>query len=215
MSVHVRHFDLDSESAHLVHLSAAERVRAASFHFERDARRWAVGRSLLRSTLGGLLCADPAALVFESGPFGKPFLPDCPLGFSVSHSGSAFLIALAWNTDVGVDIERLRDDFAPEAIALQVFSFKEQAALEQAPLGERPAAFLAQWTAKEAYVKALGTGLSFPLTRLTLTLNPDGRYTADDLTADGSSPAAVSVCRLDAAPGYTASLAYVSRNPKP
>ena len=210
MSVQVRYFDLDSESACSAHLSAAERVRAASFHFERDARRWAVGRSLLRSTLAETLCADPAALVFESGPFGKPFLPDCPLGFSVSHSGSALLIALAWDTDVGVDIERLRDDFAPEAIAPQVFSFQEQAALKQAPRGERPAAFLAQWTAKEAYVKALGTGLSFPLPRLTLTLNPEtGRYTADDLTADGGTQT-VSVCRLETALGYTASLAYVS-----
>ena len=208
--IHVKHFDLDREDASLDCLSVDETARAAHFHFERDARRWAVGRSLLRSTLAEFLGKNPSALSFETGPFGKPHLPDCLLRFSVSHSGSALLIVLAWNKEVGVDIECLRGDFVPEELAAQVFSPKEQAAIERVPIQERHAAFLRQWTAKEAYVKSLGTGLSFPLSRLTLTPNAETDvYEAKDLT-DAGTQAAISVCRLDCPPGFAASLAYVT-----
>lgn len=205
-TVHVWRFDLDAE-APPDFLAADEHARADRFHFERDARRWRAGRSLLRQMLGDYLRTDPAALELQAGPFGKPCLPNSRLRFSVSHSDAVLLLAFAWDQEVGIDVERLRDDFVPEKLAAQVFSPCEHAALSAVPPGKRHAAFLSQWTAKEAYVKALGLGLSFPLTQLTLVpIAETDCYAAED-TAQAGAPADISVYRLPLLPGYAASLA--------
>ena len=113
---HVRCFDLDT-AARLECLSPDERARADRFHFARDARRWAAGRALLRCTLSAYLSAAPEKLCFALGPWGKPFLPDCPLRFSVTHSDSALLVAIAWQQEVGIDIEGRRPGSTPEQLA--------------------------------------------------------------------------------------------------
>lgn len=206
-TVHVWRFDLDREQVQPDVLAADEHARAARFHFKRDGCRWQTGRSLLRRTLGVYLQADPSALEFEAGPFGKPFVPNSRLCFNASHSGPLLLLAFAWDQEVGVDVERLRDDFVPEELAVQVFSPREQEALCAVPPEERHAAFLSLWTAKEAYVKALGTGLSFPLAQLTLwPIDGTDRYAAVDDTQSGA-PADISVCRLPILTNFAASLA--------
>ena len=205
-AVHVWRFDLDGESWPEL-LSADEHARAARFHFQRDARRWRAGRSLLRRTLGDYLHADPKALRFETGPFGKPCLGNSHLRFNVSHSGAVLLLAVAWDQEVGIDVERLRTDFVPEELAPQVLSAQEQEALRRIAPAERCAAFLSQWTAKEAYVKALGTGLSFPLTQVTLSLVPGTDRYAAVAGVQTNALAGVAVRRLPAIPGFAASLA--------
>ena len=206
-AVHVWRFDLDREDAHPELLSPDEHARKSRFHFERDARRWAAGRSLLRRTLGGYLGAEPNALLLDTGPWGKPCLRDSPLRFNVAHSGSVCLMAFAWNQEVGIDVECRRRDFVPEDLAAQVLSLKEQDALCLAAPAERHDLFLSLWTAKEASVKVLGVGLSFPLPLLTLSLVPSSdRYEAEDLTLTGALTG-VSVCRLPFLPGFAASLA--------
>lgn len=205
-TVHVWRFDLDAEAPPDI-LAADEHARAARFHFERDARRWRTGRSLLRRTLGAYLEADPAALEFAAGPFGKPSLNNSRLRFNASHSGAVLLLAFGWDQEVGVDVERLRDDFMPEDLAAQVFSAREQNALRAVPPEECHAAFLSLWTAKEAYVKALGRGLSFPLTQLTLSpICGSDHYAAEDAAQADALPG-ISVRRLPAIPGFAASLA--------
>ncbi len=206
-SVHIWRFELDREDAPLEHLAADEHARAARFQFAPDARRWITGRSLLRRTLGECLKCDPHTLQFETGPWGKPRLKSSPLRFNLSHSGGLLLLALAWDQEVGVDIEHLRHDFVPEDLAAPVCSPQEQTALRQTAPAERHAAFLALWTAKEAYVKARGMGLSFPLPQLTLTLaESTGEYEVKDSSQSSTGPG-ISVCRLDAGPGFVASLA--------
>jgi len=204
--VHLWQFDLDEEEARPELLSAGERARAARFGFERDACRWRTGRTLLRRTLAAYLDAPPRALEFEVGQWGKPRLPHGSLRFNLSHSGSLLLLAVASNQEVGVDAERLRKDFVPEELAAQVFSPQEQEALKQTASAERHAAFLSLWTAKEAYVKALGRGLSFALPQLTLMPDNLGRYEVTDLSRLRAD-AGISVRRLSPPPGFAASLA--------
>ena len=205
-TVHVWQFDLDQEDARSELLSAGEHARAARFGLERDARRWRTGRSLLRRTLGDYLSVQPGTLKLEIGPYGKPFLPGCSLRFNLSHSGSLLLLAFAEDQEVGIDAERLRSDFMPEELAALVCSPPERDALEQTAPADRHAAFLSLWTAKEAYVKALGMGLSFPLPLLTLTPGQDGHYEAEDLS-QAHAGAGISVCRLPPLPGFAASVA--------
>ncbi len=205
--ISVHRFDLDTEAADFSVLSAEENARASRFRFAPDARRWAVCRTLLRRSLGAALGQAPESLSFVLGPCGKPGLPDCPLRFSVSHTENTALLAWAWDREVGVDIERRRDDFLPEDLAPSALSSAEQAWLRGAPPTERHAAFLSLWTAKEAYVKVGGLGLSFPLDRLTLLPQPGSdEFKVEDAAADAEREK-ISVCRLEAGPGHVAALA--------
>lgn len=202
--VHVWRWDLDREEFQAALLSEDEKARTQRFHFRLDACRWAACRTLLRVTLGRYLDLAPQSLKFTLGPWGKPGLRGCPLRFSVSHSGGAALLAVARHREVGVDIEEASRALSPEELAPQVLSSREQAWLwEQAP-ERHEAAFLTLWTAKEAYVKATGQGLSFPLTRLTLLLNMG----TDQFEASQIAPLCpVYVCRLDTGPDHLAALA--------
>jgi 4'-phosphopantetheinyl transferase len=203
--VHLWRLNLDGdEEARFCLLSDSEQARAERFHFERDKRRWITGRSLLRVILGRSLGAAPETLSFEMGPWGKPGLPGCSLRFSMSHSGGAALLALAWQQEVGVDMEAVCRDFSAEELAPQVLSARERAWLRERAPEQRSRAFLTLWTAKEAYVKATGQGLSFPLTRLTLLPNA-GTDQFDDLSAASSCP--IFVRQIDGGPGYLAALA--------
>jgi 4'-phosphopantetheinyl transferase len=160
-------------------LSEEERARTARFFREDDAMLFALCRATLRILLGRNVGAAPEALAFESGPFGKPFLSSAQgtqLRFNVSHSGGVALIAVALGREVGVDVEAVRPIDDLDGLVRSTFSARERAAIFAAP--DRAAAFFATWARKEAVVKALGLGLSFPLD-------------AFDVEADAASPAAI------------------------
>ncbi len=157
-------------------LSADERERAARFRFPRDCRRFTMTRALLRLLLGSYLKADPAALTFRTTEHGKPALSGmhdgCNLQFNVSHSDAMALFGLTLGREIGVDVERVRHDFEVVTIAKRFFSLAEQRAFASIPPAQQHRAFFDCWTRKEAYVKALGEGLSHPLHHFDVSLAP-------------------------------------------
>ncbi len=157
-------------------LSPDERERAARFHFRRDAMRWIVARATLREILGAYLEMEPAAVAFTYGPKGKPGLSPAEgradVQFSVSHSADLAAFAVTVDVPVGVDVERLRGLEDMDQIAARTFSGRECGALRSLPRGQRAAGFFNCWTRKEAYIKALGEGLSYPLDRFSVSLVP-------------------------------------------
>jgi 4'-phosphopantetheinyl transferase len=156
-------------------LSDDERARAERFHFERDRRRYVRARAALRAVLGGYLEIDPRDLAFSYGRNGKPALGGRfagALAFNVSHSEEAALIAVGARGDIGVDIEAVRGVADRDDLASRMFSARESAALRALAEEHRDAAFFACWTRKEAYVKAVGDGLTIPLDRFTVTFLP-------------------------------------------
>jgi 4'-phosphopantetheinyl transferase len=149
-------------------LDAGEHARAARFHFERDRRHYVAARGLLRRLLSTALDKPASALVFEYGAHGKPalspaFVRDRTLCFNLSHSAGWAMFALAWNCEVGIDLEcaaRLnRDADGLAGLAARVLSAREFAIWQTLPETAREAAFLRAWTRKEAYAKATGQGL--------------------------------------------------------
>ena len=152
-------------------LSNDELARSSRFHSDLHRARYIVGRATLRRVLADRLCCSSSSVRFSYGTNGKPMLEASRkhLEFNVAHSGADAVIALADGAAVGVDIELLRpiDDF--ESLARLVFSDAERCELELAP--NPMLAFLNGWTRKEAYVKALGLGLSAPLTEITVSLS--------------------------------------------
>ncbi len=147
-------------------LADAEKERAARFHFERDRRRFVAARVALRTLLGRALAIPPAAVHFQFGPQGKPFLHQThrsDIHFNLAHSHNLALIALARATALGVDLEHARPLDQMQLIARRFFSVQEVAALAAAPPEHQHRLFFRIWSRKEAFIKATGKGLSQPL----------------------------------------------------
>lgn len=147
-----------------VDLSPAERRRAERYHQAEDRARSILARALVRRLLGAHLGLEPSALDIVLGPRGKPRLapsdehpsPPC---FNLSHSGDLVLAAFHSVRAVGVDVERIRDDFDLAEISAQTFSPEVHAAWLGFPIEERAVAFYRAWTRHEAVLKASGHGL--------------------------------------------------------
>lgn len=158
-------------------LSADEHARAARFHFDKDRNAYITARGILRTLLGRYVGCPACDIEFQYGERGKPALAgqfaEHPLRFNLSHSGAAAVCAFSLGHDTGVDVERIRADFAGEKIARRFFSAAEVDALLALPNEARVQAFFNCWTRKEAFIKAIGEGLSFPLDEFDVALAPD------------------------------------------
>jgi phosphopantetheine--protein transferase-like protein len=100
------------------------------------------------------------AVEFRRDPAGKPFIinePGCE--FSISHSGEWLAIAMA-AVPIGIDIETRTPGVEVPKLAARFFSSADAALLNASPPHERNAHFAKQWVAKEAALKAAGTGIS-------------------------------------------------------
>jgi 4'-phosphopantetheinyl transferase len=157
-------------------LSPDEVERAAKFHFSRDRDRFIAARGILRDILARYLGRSPGVLRFCYGPFGKPALAedfDSNLLFNLSHSDNMALYAIACNSKIGVDLERIDASFVKDGIDQKFFSPIEVAELRSLPASARLRAFFNCWTRKEAYVKAVGGGLQISLQSFDVSLAPD------------------------------------------
>jgi 4'-phosphopantetheinyl transferase len=157
-------------------LSKSEIARAERFHFRRDHDRYAVGHARLRQILSGYTGFQASRLEFELSEFGKPSLHPAMNGrgidFNLSHSGDWFLLGITRNARIGVDIEEIRPESATDEVAERFFTKRENAELRTLAADERIVAFFKCWTRKEAYLKALGCGLSASPTDCDVTLLP-------------------------------------------
>jgi 4'-phosphopantetheinyl transferase len=157
-------------------LAAQEKARAARFIFERDRDRFVAARGILRDLLGRYLLCEPRNIEFSYGPRGKPAISADesrhPLRFNLSHSHGLALIGISREREIGIDLERMRPEFAGEEIAKRYFSVKEIAELSRLPEELRTEGFFLCWTRKEAYIKAKGDGLHIPLDSFDVSLTP-------------------------------------------
>lgn len=192
-------------------LAADERARADRFVSDRDRSRYIVARGVLRAVLGRCLGLPPGALAFRYSAFGKPALTGdaaaTDLRFNVSHAGGLALYAVARGREIGVDLERIRPDFATDEIARRFFSPGEVAALRALGPEHRSRAFFDCWTRKEAYIKARGEGLSRPLDRFEVSLAPGAPAALLATGEDPDEAARWSLRALCPGPGYAAALA--------
>ncbi len=157
-------------------LDAEERARAAKFAFERHHDEFVAVRGWLRRLIGAYLSRDPAGLRFRYGAQGKPELADnipAP-SFNVSHSDGWALLAFGPGIEIGVDVEAVREPRDLWDLARSCFSPAELDAFSAADPRHRTHFFYRLWTAKEAYIKGLGGGLSIPLQQFTIDVRDPG-----------------------------------------
>ena len=151
-------------------LDDGERARAARFVFAADRLAFAAAHVLLRGALDRIVGAA-RDWRFVEGPFGKPML--CPpfedIRFNLSHTRGAVAVAVTRGRELGVDVESDRNIDEPTFRA-QILAPVELADL--AGFEDRQARLTALWVAKEAVVKAIGIGLSLPVTRVVFRSDP-------------------------------------------
>ncbi|MEM9305495.1 MAG: 4'-phosphopantetheinyl transferase superfamily protein [Pseudomonadota bacterium] len=139
---------------------------------------------MIRQLLSRYANVPPKRWRFAANAFGRPRIaaprPAQPLDFNLSHTSEHIVCAVAAVSDVGIDVEsRVPDEFL--AIARQFFSPSERRWLNDADAQESRDCFLTLWTLKEAYIKALGTGLSTPLDAFSVLPDKnDGALLLDD-----------------------------------
>jgi len=149
-------------------LSDEERARCKRFVFPRDRRDFVVAHALLRHTLSRYHPIPPRDWVFVSEAGGKPRLSgDCTgparLQFNLAHTDGLVACAVSRTAEVGVDVEAFDCRTEPLEIARRYFSAAEAEHLRRCAPADRPGRFVEIWTLKEAYIKAIGKGLSLPL----------------------------------------------------
>jgi 4'-phosphopantetheinyl transferase len=192
-----------------LHLSEDEKGRAARFRFEHHRNSFVIARGVLRFLLGQYLNVSPASILFKYGSEGKPALAR-PAGieFNVSHSGGLAVFAFTAGREVGVDVERIRSLPDMQSIADRFFCSEEAVELMSLAAGQREHGFYLCWTRKEAYIKAIGDGLSAPLGSFRVTLRPSQPARFVHIANDTSVSKAWSLHDLRFASDYAAALAY-------
>lgn len=147
-------------------LDRDEQARADAFVFERDRLRYVLSHGVLRSLLAGALGCPPAAVQYHAGAYGKPAVvfpaPD-GLEFNLSHSGDRALIAVTRGASLGADVEQHREADGLLALARAQFAPEEYAALASLSGAQLTQSFFDIWARKEAFIKAIGLGLSADL----------------------------------------------------
>lgn len=181
VEVHLWRIDLSDSHEDLTLLmdvlSFDEKERAGRFVFSRDRDRFVVCRAALRKILAGYLDVPARDVRFANERFGKPrLLSDEDLRFNVSHSRNLGLIAVSRGREIGIDVEYVDADFDCSSTAASVLlpedldRIKGMAGTEQANI------FFSGWTRKEAFLKAMGDGLSSSdeLQEAAITFGEDG-----------------------------------------
>ncbi len=200
----------DNFARALAWLSLDETDRAERLRFPRHRRAFVLGRAALRALLASYLGVGPTEVRFAYGPQGKPALADAASALRFNASNSSDLAACAFTTgcEIGIDIEQHRPLHDLESIAHRFFSPDETADLQELPEADKTSAFFHCWTRKEAYIKAMGGGLSIPLDSFRVTLQPG---VGARMVSLGGSPDAARAWTLhdfDPAPEYAGAIAY-------
>jgi len=166
-------------------LSRDEAKRARSFRYGRDRTRFILRRATLRMILSEYLAAPAGTIRFTYGPNGKPGLDlrdDAGLRFSLASCGEVALYAVTRTRSVGVDVEALRPLIDLAGLIARFCAPREASLMAGLAVEERERAFFAGWTRKEAYVKALGEGLSLAPNRVDVSPGADlGAWTIETM----------------------------------
>jgi 4'-phosphopantetheinyl transferase len=155
-------------------LDAEEKKRAERYRVDVARKRYVAARAITRLLVARCANVEPSALIFATGARGKPRLefpkPTPAVWFNTAHSGDTAVVALA-TAELGVDVESLRPVPNLGRLAQRFFSHGEREQLSARPESARDAAFLTLWTCKEAYLKAVGSGIAMPLRRVEIDLD--------------------------------------------
>lgn len=195
-------------------LSPDEQSRAHAFRFPEHHARYIIAHASLRRILARYTRIAPQDLIFATDAFGKPELirSESALRFNLAHSENLALCAITSNAPIGVDVEFIKSIENLADIAARFFSPREAAALRALPVDQHTRGFFNCWTRKEAYIKAIGKGLSQPLDQFDVSLAPGEPARFLFARDDPSISERWSLIAFDPAPGYVGAIAIPARD---
>lgn len=192
-------------------LDDAEREQAIQFKFEILQQRYIVSHGILRELLSRYTDADPDRIEYRYGEQEKPYLNEAAhasdVFFNMAHSGGYALFAFSHFPQTGVDIEKRREVVEYEKLVTRYFSSREAAEFYSYPQHDRPRAFFDGWSRKEAYIKAVGAGLSYPLDSFSVALSVGSEIEIQIEGTRENEKGGWVLRSLDLVDGYSAALA--------
>jgi 4'-phosphopantetheinyl transferase len=147
-------------------MSPEEAKRHERFMQAKDRHQHLIARALVRTTLSRYAEAPPEAWTFTANRYGRPEIAGpirTPLRFNLSHTRGLVVCALAWDREVGVDVENVTRPGDYVHLAQRFFAPSEAAHVASLPAERQRDVFFDYWTLKESYIKARGMGLALPL----------------------------------------------------
>ena len=197
-------------------LSEDERARAGRFHFRKDKERFVAGRGILRTILGRFFGVCPSQLQFRFGENGKPAVVETygrdAIGFNVSHSEGLGAFAFTIGREIGVDIEYIRKFTEMDQMAHYLFSPSEIGLFQKLSERNKVNAFFRCWTRKEAFLKAIGKGLSWGLEQVEVSFAADEPARLRKIQGDERAASRWSIMELSPPVNFSASLAVEDRD---
>jgi 4'-phosphopantetheinyl transferase len=209
--VHIWKYILDQQEYEVERakpvLSVEEKKRCSEYLNDTEKIRYTCNHRFVRQVLSKYTGTSPEQIKFSKGKWGKPFIETSDLFFSYSYRTTFCLLAISKQTEIGVDIEKIK--ILQDAKTFASFSFSEKE--REIIFNSDKSAFLDTlftfWTFKEAAIKALGVGLNADLTQIDLS---DFYYTEQNSLAFDEG-ALYTIKRLGAEPGYKAAVALKGR----
>jgi 4'-phosphopantetheinyl transferase len=157
-------------------LDNGERAQAGRFWVELDRREYIAAHALLRSMLTYYADQPPEAWRFATDEYGKPNFAsrsgNPELQFNLAHTRGLVAAAITLRGDIGVDVEKIDRRKSDLAVAQAFFAPAELKLLQEVSEADWPTWFFRLWTLKEAYIKAIGTGVSTSLQSFAFAFDP-------------------------------------------
>lgn len=151
------------------YISEDRNRKVVKFNKWEDAQRALLSDVLVRGYIERKKGIKNKDIIFNTNKFGKPYLiNNNDFYFNISHSGR-WVVGVFSDCEVGIDIEEIKP--IDLSIAENFFSREEYSYLMNVKQNEQLLAFYELWTIKESYIKAIGMGLSIPLSDFTITIN--------------------------------------------
>lgn len=189
-------------------LSVDEQQRANRFHFNEDSISFALYHACKRLILASYLNHSPKDIVFAQQEKGKPFLPSSIIKFNLSHTKNMAILAVAYNIEVGVDIEKNKPANNYLEIAKRFFHIEEYNYLKKIDNAQKQQfAFFEIWTAKEAILKATGQGIAAGMNNFCIQLD-----TTNQEALEHNYLSEISLLRLKTPEDYIGTLAAFSQS---
>lgn len=191
-------------------LDGTEIARMERFRFPAHRHLFLVSHLLVRTALSRYAGLPPDAWRFIHDRYGKPHIDPAlgaaPLAFSLAHTASLAVVGVARQHRIGVDVEKTDRRVNGAALSRRYFSRAEADALAILPPGDLTKHFPLYWTLKEAYIKALGPGLSHPLNSSAFHLSGENPYRIDFSTVDPQDRGTWRFALIEPRPSYVAAL---------
>lgn len=154
-------------------LDSSEVIRAGIYLNNQDREWFVARRGILRMMLERYTGQPADSIKFERNSHGKLSVSSAPIFFNISHSQDRIALAFGLADQIGIDIERVEPIPDIAELVEKWFSPEEKKGFSLIDPRKKMDAFYHVWTQKEAFIKAVGLGLSFPLQDVCMSVDPD------------------------------------------